>query len=124
MKLREARRVGPYGTSHPTHTPCVCRGLVFVTHEGVVHIKVWYAIYVEMRNITLSLPVELLRRAKVYAAEHETTINTLVRDLLLTALTGQSRSRVAAERFLKIAEVGPNSLIDPRVIKRDELHER
>jgi hypothetical protein len=30
---------------------------------------------VETKNLTLHLPLELVRRAKVYAAQHDTSIN-------------------------------------------------
>lgn len=78
----------------------------------------------ETRNITFSLPTDLIRRAKVYAAEHDTTINTVVRELLQDALSRESRARAAADRFLAIADRGPLFTGDPGSIRRDELHER
>jgi len=79
---------------------------------------------VENRNITFSLPVDLIRQAKVYSAEHDITINALVRDLLREALWRVSRARTAAERFLQIAERGPLSTVNPGSIRREELYER
>jgi plasmid stability protein len=35
-----------------------------------------------MKNITLAVEDEVLKRARIYAAEHETSINKLVRDYL------------------------------------------
>jgi plasmid stability protein len=81
-------------------------------------------LYVENRNITFSLPVDLVRRAKVYAAEHDTTINSLVRELLQDALTGEGRVRAAADRLLTLADQGPYFTTDPGSIHRDELYER
>lgn len=78
----------------------------------------------ENRNITFSLPADLIRQAKVYAAQHDTTVNTLVRELLQEALTREERVRAAAERFLAIAARGPHFTSDPGVISREELHER
>ncbi len=78
----------------------------------------------ETRNITLSLPVDLIRQAKVYSAEHDTTINGLVRDLLHETLSKESRAQKAAQRFLEIAERGPRSTADPASIRREELYER
>ena len=78
----------------------------------------------EARNLTLSLPSPLIRQAKVYAAEHDTTINALVRELLQEALSREDRARAAAERVLAIAKAGPYFSIDPGSISRDELHER
>ncbi len=76
------------------------------------------------RNITFSLPADLIHQAKVFAAEHDTTINALVRDLLKQALTGEDRVRAAAARLLALAERGPYSVVDPGSIRREELHER
>ena len=78
----------------------------------------------ETRNITFSLPADLIRKAKVYAAEHDTTINTLVRELLAEALSRESRARAATARLLAIANRGPYSIVDPGTIRREELHER
>ena len=68
--------------------------------------------------------MDLIRQAKVYSAEHDTSINALVRDLLQDALSRESRARTAAERFFQIAERGPHSAVDPGSIRREELHER
>lgn len=76
------------------------------------------------RNLTLNLPGDLLRQAKIYAAEHDTNINSLVRELLQEMLTHQGRTQAAAGRLLAIAERGPYFATDPGSIRRDELHER
>ncbi len=78
----------------------------------------------DTRNITFNLPADLLRQAKIYAAEHDTTVNALVRALLQDKVTGEARARAAAERVLRIAERCPNSSVDPGSIRREELHER
>ena len=78
----------------------------------------------DTRNLTLSLPSPLIRQAKVYAAEHDTTINTLVRELLQEALSREDKARAAADRFLAIANGGPYFTIDPGSISREEMHER
>jgi len=81
-------------------------------------------VYVVTRNITFSLPVNLVRQAKIYAAEHDTTINAVVRELLQTKLAGEDRALAAAERVLQLAKQGPHSTVDPRSILRDDLYER
>lgn len=78
----------------------------------------------ESRNITFNLPADLIRQAKVFAAEHDTTINTFVRELLSEALTRHNRARTAAERLLALAARGPYFTADPGAIRREELHER
>ena len=74
--------------------------------------------------MTFHLPVDLLRQAKVYAAEHNTTVNAFVRELLQEKLAAEARGRVAAERFLQLATRGPYSSVDPGSIRREELYER
>jgi hypothetical protein len=51
------------------------------------------------RNLTLHLPADLIRKAKVYAAERDTTINTLVKELLEQAVSSQDRMRAAGARI-------------------------
>jgi plasmid stability protein len=79
---------------------------------------------VKIRNITLSLPGDLIRHARICAAEHHTTINALVRELLEEALAREGRARLAAHRLLFLADLGPYFTIDPGSIRREELHER
>jgi hypothetical protein len=79
---------------------------------------------VENRNITFSLPPELIRQAKIYAAEQDKTVNSLVRELLEEELARSSRARIAAERILNLAIQGPHSNVDPASIRREDLYER
>jgi plasmid stability protein len=66
----------------------------------------------------------LIRKAKVYAAQHDTTVNALVRELLDEKLSSEARMRAAAAKILEIARRGPHSNVDPGSISRDEIHER
>jgi plasmid stability protein len=75
------------------------------------------------RNITLSLPTDLIRQAKVYAAEHDTTVNALVHELLKEKLSPEGRAREAGRRILEIARRGPSSPVDPGSIRREEIYE-
>jgi hypothetical protein len=79
---------------------------------------------VKTRNLTFSFPADLVREAKVYAAEHDTTINTLVRELLQEKLTREGRARAAADRLLALADRGPYFTTDPGSVRREELYER
>jgi plasmid stability protein len=79
---------------------------------------------VELRNITFSLPADLVRQAKVYAAQHDMTVNGLVRELLQEALAREGRARAAADRLLALADQGPYFTTDPSSIRREELYER
>ncbi len=76
------------------------------------------------RNITFNLPADLIREAKIYAAQHDTTVNALVRELLEEKVNARARARAAAERFLQLAAEGPYSDVDPGTIRREELYER
>jgi hypothetical protein len=76
------------------------------------------------RKITLSLPGDLIRRAKVHAAQRNSTVNALVRELLEQALSGDRRTRAAADRLLEMAARGPYFERDPRSICREQIHAR
>ena len=80
----------------------------------------------------MSLPVDLLREAKIYAARHDTTVTALVRKLLEERLAKETqilntdeeslaRVRVAGEKFLKL---GPIFTGDPKSYKREDLYDR
>ena len=75
------------------------------------------------RNITFNFP-QSWSGGEVYAAEHDTTINAMVRDLLQEALSRESRARAAADQVLRLADRGPYFTADPGTIRREELHER
>jgi|HubBroStandDraft_1064217.scaffolds.fasta_scaffold01030_16 plasmid stability protein len=76
------------------------------------------------RNITLSLPDDPIRKAKVHAAQRKSTVNALVRKLLEEALSDDRRTRAAADEPLAIAARGPYFNRDPRSIRREEIYER
>ena len=59
-----------------------------------------------LRNITFSLPPELIRRAKIIAAERDTSLNGLVREALESAVAAGDRSRSAGERLLRKSRAG------------------
>ena len=77
------------------------------------------------RNITFSLPAELIKQAKIYAAEHDTTVNALVRESLQEKVSPEARASAAAKRLLELAESGLlQTSVDPGSIRREELYER
>lgn len=80
--------------------------------------------YVGNRNITFSLPAELVKKAKMYAAARDLTINALVRGLLQEAVSRDDRARMAADRLLTLADRGPYFSTDPGSIPREALHDR
>jgi plasmid stability protein len=63
-----------------------------------------------VRNITLSLPGNLIRKAKVHAAQRNSTVNALVRKLLEEALSDDRRTRAAADRLALYRRFGSGSI--------------
>jgi plasmid stability protein len=84
---------------------------------------------VQNRNITFSLPADLIKQAKVYAAEHDTTVNALVRELLQEKLgvideKKLERIREAGRRILELARSGlVQTSVDPGSIRREEIYD-
>jgi plasmid stability protein len=76
------------------------------------------------KNLTLHLPAELIRKTKVYAAQRDTSINSVVKELLEQVVSAEDRVRAAGARILEIAENGPFSSVDPGSVSREEMHER
>lgn len=74
------------------------------------------------RNITFSLPQELIRKAKIVAAERDQSLNALVRETLESAVEGRDQTRRAAERLLRRSRRGLYE-IPPGSWKRAELYE-
>jgi plasmid stability protein len=79
---------------------------------------------VAARNITFKLPTDLLSKAKVYAAQHDTTINSMVRELLEEKLSSEEKVQAAVDRILAIVDQGPYFTADLSTIDRDEYHAR
>ena len=79
-----------------------------------------------MKNITVSVPDEVYRRARIRAAERNTSVSALVRDLLLQV--GQEdeaerRKDRLRETIDAIRKANPNfSATD--LLSREELHDR
>ena len=59
------------------------------------------------RNLTLSLPADLIRAAKVLAAKRGTSINSLVQESLQKVVRSQDETAAALERILATSFKGP-----------------
>jgi metal-responsive CopG/Arc/MetJ family transcriptional regulator len=73
-----------------------------------------------MKNITLSLPDDLLEKSREYAQRHRTTLNDLVRKLLREKVERNQEDPLTA----LFAEMDEIEIKEPIIWKRDELYER
>jgi plasmid stability protein len=74
------------------------------------------------RNVTLSLPDALFRRAKVFAAEHDTSVSALVTDLLETRVDVEYDGVWAEEERLMREGIGLS--VGDAKLSRDDAHSR
>ena len=79
----------------------------------------------ERQNITLSLPKEVVREAKVIAAQRDTSISALMARVLQELVQEERGYRAARELSLRRLEDGLDLGTGGKVSwSRDELHER
>lgn len=75
------------------------------------------------RNITLSLPEELVRKAKIVAAERDTSVSALVAELVEHLAGGSDDYDREWDR--EVARMGRSGMtVGDITWSRDELHER
>lgn len=75
------------------------------------------------RNLTLVVPGDLLRLARVKAVREETSVNEVVRRALEAYVGRRNRQVEAVEALLRIAD-GAGGRMGPRKWKRADLHDR
>jgi plasmid stability protein len=76
-----------------------------------------------VKNITVSLPDEIHRRARVIAAKRGVSLSALVKDFLVSLGSGESKS----ERLKREEQDLRDSITSFRAsdrLSRDELHQR
>ena len=76
-----------------------------------------------MKNITITVPENVAKWARVYAAEHETSISRMLGDMLSDKMDTESSYSRSMERFLSKKPVKLRDNGD-RYPDRDKLHER
>jgi plasmid stability protein len=79
-----------------------------------------------VKNITVSVPDEVYRRARIRAAERNTSVSGLVRELLLQVGEQDDTERrkwLLRETIDSIRKAHPNFSAGDR-LSRDELHDR
>lgn len=75
------------------------------------------------RNLTISLPDELVRQAKIVAAQRDTSVSALVRDLLVREIGAPDDYDTMWQREERAMRAGLLS-VGTRTWSRDELHAR
>ena len=76
-----------------------------------------------MKNITVSVDDETYRKARIKAAERETSVSALVRKFLADLVSTESEFDRLARRELELRKQSPS--FDPTDrLTRDELYER
>ncbi len=77
-----------------------------------------------MTNLTLAIDEQILRRARIRAMQHGTSVNALVRDYIIR-LAGESEAADGVAEFLRIVGgSGASSGQGGRTWTREELHDR
>jgi hypothetical protein len=76
-----------------------------------------------MKNITLAIDEEVLRGARRYAAEHDTTVNALVREYLTGLGRWEERAAEARRELAKMSEESKGRLGPDWKWNRDEIYE-
>ncbi|GLI53846.1 DUF6364 family protein [Thermodesulfovibrio yellowstonii] len=79
----------------------------------------------EKQNITLSLPKDLLKKAKSIAIREDKSLSQLIREVLEERIRKTEDYNKAMQRQLKILRKGFNLGTEGNIsIKRTELHDR
>jgi plasmid stability protein len=76
-----------------------------------------------MKNITLAIDEKLLKEVRKYAAEHDTSVNAIVREKLAEVVAPKKRMADALKRMRKIADEGGME-VGPITWKRDDIYDR
>ena len=77
------------------------------------------------QNVTLAIPKDLLRKAKIIAVEQETSLSQLLTQALTDIVTQADLYELAKERHLAWLQQGVSLGTDGEISwTREELHER
>ena len=76
-----------------------------------------------MKNITLSVDEKVLAAVRRYAAEHDSSVNGIVREYLERIAISEDRARMARLRIKELSKRS-GARIGAMDWKRDELHDR
>jgi len=76
-----------------------------------------------MKNITLSVDEHVLAAVRRHAAEHDSTVNALVRDYLTNLAAHADRAKHARERLRQLSAQSQGRL-GKKTWTREDLHDR
>lgn len=76
-----------------------------------------------MKNITLNVDEKVLAAVRRYAAEHDSSVNAMVREFLTGIAEREDRAARARIRIKKLSRQS-KARIGSRTWGRDDLHER
>lgn len=76
-----------------------------------------------MKNITLNVDEKVLAAARRYAADHNSSVNALVREFLIDIANRENRAAKARTRIKQLSRKS-RGRIGSKTRTRDELHER
>jgi hypothetical protein len=76
-----------------------------------------------MKNITLSVDESVLAAVRRHAAEHNSTVNALVRDYLTNLAAHEDRANRARARLRRLSKQSQGRL-GKKTWSREELHDR
>ena len=78
----------------------------------------------ETQNITVAVPRDLYKRARILAAERDTSVSQLVREALERITSQDADYRDAHAQFVATTKKGLKLGLDSLTFDRDSLHER
>jgi len=79
----------------------------------------------ETRNITLAIPEEVLRKAKLIAVKRQTSVSGLLTQVLERLVEQEDAYARARQRHMQWLELGADLGTGGQVLtRREELHER
>jgi hypothetical protein len=79
----------------------------------------------ERQNITLSLPKDLLQKAKIIAVKNNTSLSGLLSDYLARIANEEEAYQIAQTRHRRLLKKGFDFGLEGEIPwKREELHER
>ena len=79
----------------------------------------------EKQNVTLSLPKNLVRKAKIVAIDHNTSLSRLMAELLTDLVDQEEQYAIARQKHLAILEKGFDLGSNGNIMwTRESLHDR